>query len=46
MLETQTKANTSRAGILDGNGGMMGQFAKAQEAAGKAHITIQVGTDD
>ncbi len=42
MIETQTKANTSRAGILDGNGGLMGQFAKAQEATGKAHITIQV----
>jgi hypothetical protein len=27
---------------LDGNGGMMGSFTKAQEATGMAHITIQV----
>lgn len=41
-LEVQTKAQSSRAGILEGMGGTMKSLTQAQEATGRAHITIQV----
>jgi len=42
QLEVQNKATSSRAGILEGAGGTMKSLTQAQEATGKAHITIQV----
>jgi len=42
-LELQNKANSSRAGILEGVGGTMKSLTQAQEATGRAHITIQGG---
>jgi len=42
-MEVQTKATSSRAGILDGVGGTMKSLTTAQAATGKAHITIQGG---
>jgi hypothetical protein len=41
-LEVQNKAQSSRAGILEGVGGTMKSLTQAQEATGRAHITIQV----
>lgn len=41
-LEIQNKAHSSRAGILEGVGGTMKSLTAAQEATGRAHITIQV----
>jgi hypothetical protein len=38
----QNKAQSSRAGILEGVGGTMKSLTQAQEATGRAHITIQV----
>jgi len=40
----QQKAMSSRAGILEGVGGTMKSLTAAQEATGRAHITIQVRT--
>lgn len=42
-LELQQKAQSSRAGILEGVGGTMKSLTQAQEATGRAHITIQGG---
>jgi U4/U6.U5 tri-snRNP-associated protein 1 len=41
-LERENKAQSSRAGILEGVGGTMKSLTTAQEATGRAHITIQV----
>ncbi len=40
----QNKTSSSRAGILEGVGGTMKSLTAAQQATGKAHITIQGGT--